>query len=105
MVNENGLVTGDDLAFIYPDGITALRGKFENTYMKKAKHAEVKEYACNDRGLLIATKFTEPLSSNEFFYDPCTNESWGAGNNKYIQDPYELKNVKIVFKTKIAQGT
>ena len=104
MVNENGLVTGDDLAFIYPDGITALRGKFENTYMKKAKHVEVKEYACNDRGLLIATKFTEPLSSNEFFYDPCTNESWGAGNNKYIQDPYELKNVKLATSSVANSG-
>ena len=104
IVDENGQVTGDDLAFIYPDGITALRGKFENTYMKKAKHVEVKEYACNDRGLLIATKFTEPLSSNEFFYDPCTNESWGAGNNKYIQDPYELKNVKLATSSVANSG-
>ena len=33
-VDENGLGTGEDLAFIYPDGETALRGQFTNLYMK-----------------------------------------------------------------------
>ena len=95
MVDENGQVTGDDLVFIYPDGNTALKGRFENTYMKNARNVEVKDYGCDDRGLLIATEFTEPLSDYEFFYDPCTNESWGARNSKDIQDPFELKNVNL----------
>ena len=63
--------------------------------MKNARNVEVKGYGCDDRGLLIATEFTEPLSNYEFFYDPCTNESWGAGNSKDIQDPFELKNVNL----------
>ena len=95
IVDENGQFTGNNLVFIYPDGITALKGQFENTYMKNAKNVEIKDYGCDDRGLLIATEFTKPLSSYEFFYDPCTNESWGAGNTKDIQDPYELKNVQL----------
>ena len=99
MVDENGQVTGDDLVYIYPDGNTALKGRFENTYMKNAKHVEIKAYGCDDRGSLIATEFTEPLSNYEFFYDPCTNESWGAGNSKDIQDPFELKNVKLTMSS------
>ena len=95
IVDEMGQVTGDNVAFIYPDGITALKGRYENTYMKNARYVEVKEYDCDENGLLIATDFTEPLSDYKFFYDPCTNESWGAGNSKLIHDPYELKNVKL----------
>ena len=34
--NENGLATGSDIAFIYPDGETAFKGQFENKHMKKA---------------------------------------------------------------------
>ena len=95
MVDEMGQVTGDNLVFIYPDGITALKGRFENTYMKNARNVDVKEYDCDENGLLIATDFTEPLSNYRFFYDPSTNESWGAGNSKDFQDPYDLKNVKL----------
>ena len=29
------------------------------------------------------------------FYGPCTNESWGAGNSKDFQDPYDMKNVQL----------
>ena len=95
MVDEMGQVTGENLVFIYPDGITALKGHFENTYMKNARNVEVKEYHCDENGLLFAADFTEPLSNYRYFYDPSTNESWGAGNSKDIQDPYDLKNVKL----------
>ena len=59
MVDEMGQVTGDNLVFIYPDGITALKGRFENTYMKNARNVDVKQYDCDENGLLIATDFTE----------------------------------------------
>ena len=72
-VDENGIGTGEDLAFIYPDGETALRGRFTN-------------------GMFIATNFSDPLNDYEFFYEPCTNSSFGGGS-KEIQDPYEFKNV------------
>ena len=44
--------------------------------------------------MFIATEFTEPLSDYDFFYDPCTNETFGGGL-KEIPDPYEMKTVKI----------
>ena len=94
VADEHGLATGDDLAFIYQDGETALKGQFENKYMRKAKNVNVKKYGCDDNGMFIATEFTEPLSSHEFFYDPCTNESFGGGS-KELEDPYEVKTVRL----------
>ena len=48
-VDEKGLATGEDLAFIYPDGETALRGQFTNLCMKKAKHVDVLKYGCDKK--------------------------------------------------------
>ena len=36
VANENGLATGNEIAYIYPDGETAFKGQFENKHMKKA---------------------------------------------------------------------
>ena len=94
IADSNGLATGEDMTFIYLDGETALKGHFENKYMKKAKNVDVKKYGCDENGMFIATEFTEPLSDYEFFYDPCTNETFGGGS-KEIPDPYEMKTVKI----------
>ena len=80
--------------FIYPDGETALKGYFENKIMKKAKNVDVKNYGCDVNGIFVAIEFTESLNDYEFFYDPCTNESFGGGS-KHIQDPYEMKTVKL----------
>ena len=94
VADENGHATGDDVAFIYPDGETALKGRFENTYMKKARNVDVTKYGCDENGMFIAKGFTEPLTNDEFFYDPPTNESFGGGS-KYIKDPYEVKTVSV----------
>ena len=32
--DENGFLTGDRIAYIYPDGETAYFGRFENKFMK-----------------------------------------------------------------------
>lgn len=90
--NEQGLATGKDLAFVYPDGETALRGHFANFYMKKARYVKVLKYDCDDYGIPYVLQFTKPLSSEVFFYDPPTNYSFGGGT-KAKRDPYEFKNV------------
>ena len=89
-VDANGLITGDDIAFIYMDGETAFKGRFEDKYMKKAYNVDVLDYGCDENGLLVATKFTEPLSQHEFFYDPCTNVSFGGGAPPEVR--YEIGN-------------
>ena len=98
VADENGHATGDDIAYIYPDGETALKGKFENTFMKNARNVDVTEYGCDENGMFIAKDFTMPLTTDEFFYDPPTNKSFGGGS-KYIKDPYELKTVSVAHSS------
>ena len=97
-VDENGLGTGENLAFIYPDGETALRGQFTNLYMKKAKHVDVLKYGCDENGLFIATKFSDPLNDYDFVYEPCTNSSfrWAAKKFK-IHTNSKMQN--LAFQT------
>ena len=92
IADDNGKATGDDLVFIYADGETALKGRFEDRYMRKARSVDVKKYGCDENGMFIPKEFSEPLNDHEYFYDPPTNESFGGGS-KYIQDPYEEKTV------------
>ena len=93
-VHGHGLATGKDIAYIYPDGETALKGYFENKYMRKAKHVDVLRYGCDENGMPVVKEFTEPLSNEEFYYDPCTNETFGGGSIN-ARDPYEAKNVIV----------
>ena len=39
------------------------------------------------------------LSDQEFFYEPCTNTSFGGGAPLHVRDPYELKTVKLANST------
>ena len=94
-VDENGQITGDEIAYIYPDGETAFKGRFENRIMKKAYNVDVKEYGCDENGLFIVKKFSEPLTDEIFKYEPTTNISFGGGNSLDVRDPYEVKTVKL----------
>ncbi len=46
--------------------------------MKHAQESTVLEVGCDSNGLMQVTKFQEP-SGPVFYYDPPTNESFGAG--------------------------
>ena len=87
--NEHGLITGHNISYIYPDGETAFKGYFENSYMKKAFYVDVKEYGCDENGMFIVKKYSGHLSDQEFYYEHCTNESFGGGDPLHIRDPYE----------------
>ena len=39
---DNGTLTGDAIAYIYPDMETAFIGRFENKFMRAARETEVK---------------------------------------------------------------
>ena len=73
-----GQISGDNIAYIYPDGVTAFKGTFENKFMKKAWNVDVEEYECDPNGMFMPKKFSSPLSDREFYYEPCTNESFGG---------------------------
>ena len=103
-VSENGYITGDDIAYIYPDGVTAFKGRFENKLMIKAYNVDVQEYGCNEDGILVVKSYTEPLSSQVFKYEPCTNISFGGGAPPSVRDPYEIKTVKLATSTQPQSG-
>ena len=48
----DGSITGDSIAYIYPDMETALIGRFENKFMRAARETKVMEIGCNKNGLL-----------------------------------------------------
>ena len=102
---ETGLATGNEIAFIYPDGVTALKGKFEHKVMKNAKHFEIINYAYDSNGILVADKFTRALSNDSFFFDPPSTLDYGGGYNEgFVPDPFEMKNVKLAESRVIKGG-
>jgi len=46
--------------------------------MRHAQESSVLEVGCNPNGLMVVTKFQDPVGPF-FYYDPPTNESFGAG--------------------------
>ena len=100
--DKNELITGDKIAYIYPDGETAFFGRFENKFMKGAFNVYVLEYGCSEDGsMLIVEKYSQPLSDQLFYYEPCTNQSFGGGAPLHVRDPYEVKQVKVVSTYKV----
>ncbi len=74
------ILSGDKIAYIYPDGETAFMGRFVNRFMKAAKAVDVLEYECDpSSGILAVKSYSDPTMDNEFFYEPCTNVSFGGG--------------------------
>ncbi len=63
--------------------------------MRKAKAVDVVKYGCDGRGMFTVKEFTQPLSDQEFYYDPPTNMTFGGGAPLGVLDPYELKTVKL----------
>ena len=93
-LNKKGKLTGDNIAYIYPDYLTALIGKFENKIMKSAREVKITQVTCQD-GLLHA-KFSQPdENSVAFYYDRATNESIGSPELMLARDPYEEKTVEL----------
>ena len=88
-VDSNGMISGDEIAYIYPDGETALLGKFEDRVMKNAFHVKVEEFGCDSNGLFYVKKLSEKLSDQNYIFEIPTNTSWGGGG--LHPDPYETK--------------
>ena len=60
--DKNGLITGNNIAYIYPDGETAFKGYFDDRIMKKAYNVDVLQYGCDDdSGLFVVKKFSNSL--------------------------------------------
>ena len=70
---------------------TAFVGRFDNFEMKSALEAEVLEAGCDEYGMMVVTKFSEPDPQGPvFYYERPTNMSFGAGPPG-VRDPFERK--------------
>ena len=76
---ETGLATGDDLSFIYPDMETAFHGTFKDFVMEEALEANVTSLRCDKNGILAVDSFLVKNDGPTFYYQPPTNQSFGAG--------------------------
>ena len=91
-LNKKGKLTGDNIAYIYPDYLTALVGKFEDQKMKSARESKITQIICKDG--IIQASFSKPQEDSvEFFYDPSNSEYMGA--MPLVRDPYEKKNIEL----------
>jgi hypothetical protein len=91
VVDDQGLISGDNIAYIYPDGETAFLGQFKNKFMKKAYGVDVLAYGCNENGIMEVSKYSKPVMGQAYFYEPPTNVSFGGGAPLETIDPYEMK--------------
>ena len=88
---SQGLITGEELSYIYPDMNTAFKGKFENLMMKSTKEVEVLESGCDEYGMMMVTKYSDADHKGpQFYYERPTNISFGAGPPD-VRDPFERK--------------
>ncbi len=87
---KTGEMTGDDIAYIYPGGRVALKGRFEDRYMKAARETDITRAICKDN--LLTLEFGEQRGPT-FYYDLPSNFS--LGSMPLVRDPYELQTVEL----------
>ncbi len=92
--SNDGMFTGDDLAYIYPDMETVLKGKFVDRVMISARESAILEDEC-DQGIRVVSKYAKPDPDGPaFYFDPPSNVSFGAGPPNVV-DPFERKWCKV----------
>ena len=95
-VNDEGLFTGDDIAYIYPDIRTAIVGKFERGLLVKGQAAEVVGERCNELGVKVL-KFSR--SEGPFYhYSPATEETFG--DEPLVGDPLDNRYIDVKVSEK-----
>ena len=63
--DTKGRLTGDNIAYLYPDFKTALVGKFDDGILVEAREAFVNRVFKNEAGILVP-EFTEPIGEIHF---------------------------------------
>ena len=100
--SADGTISGNSIAYIYPDMETTFLGRSEDREMKDAQESAVLDVKCDKNGLLYVSKYACPIiDSPHFYYEPPSNVSFGAGPPS-VRDPYEQKWLEL--KMSINEG-
>ena len=62
-VNKKGKLSGDNVAYIYPDYKTAMVGTFEDRVMKSARMTTITKVSCNEG--MLQVRFDDPDTNEE----------------------------------------
>ena len=92
---SDSTISGNHISYIFPNMETAYVGRFENRTMIDTKYVKVLEVKCDNNGLPYVSKFSKAEeSSANFYYEPPSNISFGAGPVG-VPDPYEESMVDL----------
>ena len=89
-VDGRGRFTGDDIAFVYPDGGTCLVGRFEEEVMVAAARGRITAAATDDAGVLRAAVERRPGAQRRFSFSPSDSKSVHC--ERRLRDPFEAEN-------------
>ncbi|XP_071749478.1 uncharacterized protein [Lepeophtheirus salmonis] len=102
-LNESGYVSGESIAYLYPDMETSYIGKFEDKIMKEAYLGDVSDVSFDSGPIpLLKFKMSSEMEGEPFYYEPPTNGSIGAG--PYVLDPYDQKRVYLSDAGEFGEG-
>jgi len=93
-------LTGQDVAYIYPDFKTALVGDFESGTMKCAGKTSLKSYQKDWKTGIPKITFGE-LRTSKCLYNIDESTKWKISSNPLLRDPYEDEMV-YVGRSKVA---
>lgn len=100
-VNRHGDLTGDNIAYIYPDMKTVIAGKFSKNVLISGQTGILEDITRASNGLMRPV-YNLDDSNNEFRYSP-SNLTW-MGSDPLLRDPLEDKYLMVANSTLVAAG-
>merc|ERR1719317_428232 len=97
-VNEDGQLTGSDIAYLFPNIETAFVGQFVDGVLKEARVSKICDVIL-DYGCIKVPKFAEPTGP---MYQRELSTSEFVTNSPLLKDPYEEKMVFV--KQSLVEG-
>ena len=93
VVDQHGQFTGHDIAFIYPDFLTGLRGSFVDGVLQNVAAVNVVAERCNNG--VKELKFEHSAYEKGTIWEKEETNVTYIGKNRQVMDPYERKSVYV----------
>ena len=93
-LDGRGRFTGDDIAFLYPDFVTAIRGRFHESVLVVGRECSVVATSAPSPSEILSLEFSEPVPRSPLFrHWPSTLSDVTCPPLQ--EDPYERKRVEV----------
>ena len=94
-VDTNGDMSGDDIAYIYPDFRTAIRGQFVDGEMISGRECRVISGVISDDGSFIIPVFSDFVNDVIYKHDPASHLV--ISSDPLLRDPWEVTMVEVTM--------